>query len=157
MENVTDFKAKIVCIDGDYFVVNNCDNAELMPITKIVDDGKTFSLPTNDSNRKWFNIARAKEAIANDGYCPLYYKESRVLGTSSGNKMPNAKLISYLSPEEQEEYKAIIARAIEAKNAAENAPKTEAEKLQDKIAKAQRALEKLMAQAANMDTESVEA
>ena len=63
-------------------------------------------------------------------------------------RTPNAKLISYLPQDLQDEYNAIIARAIEAKNASKKKPMTEREKLEAKLAKMQ-------AQLAAMDAEIV--
>ena len=71
----------------------------------------------------------------------LLYKATRVMGegTSRSTKLPNEKLIAYLSEAEQEEYKAIIARAIAARDAEREAnkkkPMTEAEKAQAKVTK----------------------
>ena len=81
----------------------------------------------------------------------LYYKATKTIGPV-GTRLPNEKLISYLSAEDQAEYRAIIDRAIAAKNADKVQPKTELEKAQAKLLKAQAALEKLMAEAAGTDT-----
>lgn len=146
----TEVLAKVVKLDDGFHVIDS--DGTIGPVcTRRTTDGYIILTP-NAANRKCLNEKNANKFFDEnpDGYIPLSYKETRKIGSVS-TKMPNAKLISYLSPEEQEEYKAIIARAIEAKQAAENKPKTEAEKLQDKIAKAQKALEKLMAQAASMD------
>ena len=77
----------------------------------------------------------------------MTYKATRKFGPV-GTRLPNEKLISYLPVEDQEEYKAIIARAIEARNADKVKPKTELEKAQESLAKAQAKLEKLLAEAA---------
>ena len=151
----TEVLAKVVRLDDGFHVIDS--DGTMGPVcNKRTTDGYIILTP-NAANRKCLNEKNANKFFDENpgGHIPLCYKETRKIG-AVGTKMPNAKLISYLSPEEQEEYKAIIARAIEAKQAAENTPKTEAEKLQEKIAKAQKALEKLMAQAASMD-ESVEA
>ena len=152
MENVNtnEVLCKIIKDNDSYFIVD-CNTGEMSNPLVISKDGIAFILPANAANRKFANVKNVNAAIDANGEYPLTYKATRTIGNTGGTKMPNAKLISYLSPEEQEEYKAIIARAIEAKQAAENKPKTEADKLQDKIAKAQKALEKLMAQAASMD------
>ena len=70
----------------------------------------------------------------------MYFKEAKPAG-SSVTRIPNAKLISYLPQELQDEYNAIIARAIEAKNAAKKKPMTQAEKLEAHIAKLQAQLD----------------
>ena len=138
--------AKIVK-DGDEYFIETLDGVRLE--AKITDDKLTLMLSPNPSNRKWFNIARCEAAIAEQGFCPLTYKATKVLGPqgSRSTKMPNEKLIAYLSPEEQEEYKAIIARAIAARDADKAKPMTEREKLEAKIAKAKAALAKLEAEA----------
>lgn len=138
--------ATIVKKEDGYHVVD-FDGTE-GPSCKIVDDGKTIALTKNKSNRQWFNIAKAEVEIAKKGHVDLYYKATKKLGTPSGNRLPNEKLISYLPEAEQAEYRAIIARAIEAKNADKAKPMTEREKLEAKIAKAQAALAKLIDEAA---------
>lgn len=142
--------AKIIKLEDGYHVVDN-DGTE-GPVCKLVDEGgKTIALTKNNSNRKWFNKAKADAEIAEKGYCGLTYKGSRTIGPvgSRSTAMPNAKLIAYLSEEEQAEYKAIIDRAIAARDADKKKPMTEKEKLQAKIAKAKAALAALEEQAAN--------
>ena len=141
--------AKIVKLEDGYHVEDMDGN--ISDVCKLVDEGgKTIALPKNPSNRKWFNKAKADDAIAANGYCPLTYKASKTLGPvgSRSTAMPNAKLISYLSEEEQAEYKAIIDRAIAARDADKKKPMTEKEKLEAKIAKAKAALAALEAEAA---------
>ena len=134
--------AKIVKDDEGNFKVIDKDGT-IGDICKFCDDGdKTIVLTPNASNRKWYNRAKAEKEIAENGFVALYYKSTKQHGPV-GSKLPNEKLISYLSAEEQEEYKAIIARAIEAKNAAKAQPLTAKEKLEAKIAKLQAKLEEL--------------
>lgn len=130
--------------DGFHVIDEDGTEGEVLTITK---DDKSFVLTPNASNRKWYAVARAeKEAPEIGDMIPLVYKESRHLdGTSTGApKLPNAKLISYLSEEEQAEYAAIIERARAAKDADKKKPLTEAEKLQ-------RQIEKLQAKLSAMD------
>ena len=135
----------------DGFHVVDFDGTE-GPACKLCDPGdKTIVLTPNKSNRKWFNVARAEAEIAEKGHVDLYYKATKTIGPV-GTRLPNEKLISYLSAEDQAEYRAIIDRAIAAKNADKAQPKTELEKAQAKLLKAQAALEKLMAEAAGTDT-----
>ena len=61
-----------------------------------------------------------------------------------GARIPNAKLIDYLSDEDKAEYMAIIERAKAAMEAARKKPMTEEEKIQAKI-------DKLMAQMAKLN------
>lgn len=108
------------------------------PVCKYCDaNDKTIVLTKNKSNRQWFNRAKAEAEIAEKGHVDLYYKAARKLGEVSRNSMPNAKLISYLSEELQAEYKAIIDKAIAAREADRKKPMTEEEKLRARIAKLQ--------------------
>lgn len=132
--------------DGNFHVVDF--DGTVGPVCKFCDAGdKTIVLTKNKSNRQWFNRAKAEAEIAEKGHVDLYYKASKHFGTV-GNKLPNEKLIGYLPEAEQAEYKAIIDRAIAARNEAKAKPMTELEKAQAKLAKAQEALAKLQAQAA---------
>ena len=119
------------------------DDGPERPVCKLVDEGdRTIALTRNASNRKWYSRKAADAAIDATGSCPLYYKASRTLGSSS-NHLPNEKLIAYLSEEEQAEYKAIIDRAIAARDADRKKPLTEREKIMAKIAQYERQLAKL--------------
>ena len=132
--------------EGDkYFCIDLETNENLGELTDTVDNG--LKIPKNRSNRKWVSKALLARTVDQGIRLLLTYKASRKLGPI-GNRIPNEKLIAYLPEDVQEEYKAIIARAVEAKNAAKAQPMTEKEKLQAKIAKAQAALEKLLADAA---------
>lgn len=142
--------AKIIKDDEGNFHVVDFDGT-VGPVCKFCDaDDKTIVLTKNKSNRQWFNRKRADAEIAEKGFVDLCYKPSRHIG-SVGSKLPNEKLISYLPEDLQAEYKAIIARAIEARDAAKTKPMTELEKAQAKLAKAREALAKLEAQAAGND------
>lgn len=137
--------ATIVKKDDGYHVVD-FDGTE-GDVCKIVDDGKTIALTKNKSNRQWFNIARAEAEIAEKGHVDLYYKGTKHIG-SSGSRIPNEKLISYLPEAEQNEYRAIIARAQAAKAADKKPAMTELDKAKAKLEKAKAALAKLEAEAA---------
>ena len=135
----------VFCEDGDYIVDNGVKTGPL----EITKDGLCYILPVNSANRKWFSlkkIAMAKDA--NQTEIVLEYKASRTIGSCT-QKLPNEKLISYLSEAEQEEYKAIIERAKKARDEAKAKPMTEREKLEARIAKAKEALAKLEANAAD--------
>lgn len=139
-------QAKIIKEDDGFHVVDK--DGTVGPVCKLVDEGdKTIALTPNASNRKWFNKAKAEQEIAEKGYVELYYKATKVLGPQ-GNRLPNAKLIEYLSEEEQAEYKAIIDRAIAARDAQKKQPKTEKEKLMEQIERAKAKLAKLEEEAA---------
>ena len=145
-EVVEETLAKIIKEDDGFHVVDA--DGTVGPVCKLVDEGeKTIALTSNVSNRKWFNKAKAEAEIAEKGYCELTFKASKVYG-SQGPKLPNAKLISYLSEEEQAEYKAIIDRAIAAKDADKKKPLTEKEKLQAQIERAKAKLAQLEEDAA---------
>lgn len=138
--------AIIVKEDDGYHVID-ADGTK-GPACKFCDaDDKTIVLTKNASNRQWFNRAKADAEIAEKGHVDLYYKATRKVGTVTRNTMPNAKLISYLSEELQAEYKAIIDKAIAAREADKKKPLTEEEKLRARIAKLQAQLEGLSTEA----------
>lgn len=136
--------AYIVKDDEGNYHVKDFDGT-VGPTCKLVDEGdRTIALTPNKSNRKWYNRKKADEAIAANGECPLYYKESKHFGSGTTH-LPNEKLIAYLSAEEQAEYKAIIDRAIAAREAERNRPMTEEEKLRKQIASYEATIAKLKA------------
>ena len=138
--------AKLVKREDGYHVID-FDGTEGPVCDKRTSDGYIILTP-NKSNRKCVNEKNAEEKFANGAtHIDLYYKASKKLGSSAA-RIPNEKLISYLSEAEQEEYKAIIERAKAARDEAKAKPMTELEKAQAKLAKAQAALAKLEAQAA---------
>lgn len=128
------YLANLVKLDDGYHVFdldgNDCG------LCKVVEEGKTLSLPANPSNRQWFNVAKAEATIGAEGKVKLLYKASKKFG-ARGTTLPDAKLIAYLSEEEQAEYKAIIDRAREAMAADKTKPLSELEMLQAKLAKLQ--------------------
>ena len=131
--------------DGVHLIEAGVDKGPLA-ITK---DELCYILPTNSANRKWFSIKKIEAAKAlGQTEIVLDYKASIKIGPI-GTKLPNEKLISYLSEDLQAEYKAIIDRAIVAREAAKTKPMTELEKAQAKLAKAQAAYNKLIEEAAN--------
>lgn len=151
-----EFLAKIILDDEGNFRVQDIETGEIGEPCKFCDaDDKTIVLTVNKSNRKWFNRKRAMAEIEANGFCGLTYKASRHVGTGVSTKIPNKKLIEYLSEEEKAEYMAIIDRAREAMMADRKKPMTEREKLEAKIAKAKEALAKLEAnQAGDSPAES---
>ena len=97
-------------------------------------------LGQNSANRKY--IAHNEfYAKAEDGVYLVEDKTTgpRVLGTAQ----PDRKLVPYMSDEDKEKYDAIMARAIENRNAQKKVELTEEEKLEAQIAKLQAKLEKL--------------
>lgn len=144
--------AKIIKKEDGYHVVD-FDGTE-GDVCKLVDENdRTIALTKNKSNRQYFNRAKADAEIAEKGFVELYYKATKHIG-STGTRIPNEKLISYLSEEDQAEYKAIIARAIEAKNADKKQPMTEMEKAKAKLERAKAAYEKLLGQPMVLDTDN---
>ena len=109
--------------------------------SKISSDGYLYLTP-NAANRKVINFAKTEQFFNDnpDGKIELKYKATRTIN-SAGPSLPNAKLISYLPEAEQEEYRAIIARAIENRNAQKSVELTDEEKLEAQIAKLQAKLE----------------
>lgn len=140
--------ATIVLRDDGFHVIDE-DGTE-GPVCKFSDEGKTIVLTKNASNRQWFNVAKAEAEIAEKGHVDLYYKATKKLGAVSRNTLPNAKLISYLSEEDQAEYKAIIDRAIAAREADRKKPMTELEKARARVEKYKAALAKLEAENADL-------
>ena len=143
VESEIDFTFTIIEREDGYHVVDT-DGNEGPACTRVTTDGYLYLSP-NVCNRKFVNYKNLQAEIAANGKMVITgYKATKVFGPV-GNKLPNEKLIAYLSEEEQAEYKAIIDRAIAARDAAKAKPLTDKEKLMAKIAKAQAALEKLMA------------
>lgn len=141
--------AKIIKIDDGKYAVEDAEGVK--EITKTSKDG-AYALPKNASNRQWIRISLVEEAFANGAeFIPLTYKETKHIG-STGARIPNAKLIEYLSEEEKAEYLAIIDRAKAAYEADKAKPLTEEEKLERKIAK----LEEQLAAAKKAKQEAAE-
>lgn len=89
-------------------------------------------LGPNSANRKYIahNEFYAK-AVDNEYVVEDKTTGPRVLGTAQ----PDKKLVPYMTAEDKEKYDAIIARAIENRNAQKNVELTEEEKLEAQIAK----------------------
>lgn len=107
-------------------------------------DGLAYVLPKNSANRKWSNIVKVNEVLDRGETYPLTYKASIKLGAVSKHA-PYEKWIGFLDEAEQNEVKELYAKAVAAKAAAKPEPKSEADKLRDKIAK-------LQAKIAELDT-----
>ena len=139
--------AHIVKRDDGYHVID-FDGTEGPVCNKRTSDGYIILTP-NKANRKCYNEVKAEKFFADGGeMIDLTYKASRTVGSCKAH-MPNEKLISYLPEDLQAEYKAIIDRAIAARDADKTKPMTELEKAQAKLEKAKAALAKLQEQAAN--------
>lgn len=131
--------AKIIKKDDGYHVVD-FDGTE-GPVCKVMPDGLAIALTPNKAKRQWAFLKKLEAKIEKDGYMELTYKAKRTLNREGGPKLPNAKLIAYLSEEDQAEYKAIIERAQAAKAEDKKKPLTDKEKLEAKIAKLRAELE----------------
>lgn len=137
--------AKLIRKDDGYHVID-FDGTE-GAVCRISADGagtEWVIFTPNKSNRKCINKKKADKFFdEGNGEMDLYYKATKHIGSTS-SRIPNEALIKYLSEEDQAEYKAIIARAMAAKEADKKKPMTEREKLEAKIAKAKEALAKLL-------------
>ena len=112
----------------------------------IKNEGDWVIIPANPSGRTMVKLNILEKFFTENGDNAAFilaFKAPRTLGSTS-TKLPNEKLISYLPEAEQEEYKAIIARAIQARDAEREAnkkkPMTEREKLEKKIIEAKKKL-----------------
>lgn len=150
--------AKLIKEEDGYHIVDF--DGTVGPVCKVNNDGKDgggtdwIIFTPNTSNRKYMAKNKA-DKIFEEGaeFIPLYYKATKHLdGVSS--RIPNEKLISYLPEAEQAEYRAIIARAMAARDADKKKPLTELEKAELKLEKAKAALAKLQAEAAGETTEA---
>lgn len=130
---------KVVKDEEGKFHVIDADGT-MGPACTIIEDGRTISLSKNAANRQYCAVAKANTGIEKDGYFQLTVRTTppRKLGDAPKH-LPNAKLISYLSEEDQAEYKAIIDRAIAAREAEREAAANMSDKdrLLAKIAKLQ--------------------
>ncbi len=140
---------KIVKDDEGKFHVIDADGVE-GPACTIIENGRTIALSKNAANRQYCAVAKANAGIEADGYFQLTVRTTppRKMGDAP-KALPNAKLISYLSEEDQAEYKAIIDRAIAAREAARVTTNSmsDKEKLEAKIAKLKAKLAELTEEA----------
>lgn len=121
--------------NGDVVLHDVIENKVSDPLA-ISKDGVAYVLPKNSANRKWSNIAKVNEVLDRGETYPLTYKASIKLGAVSKHA-PYEKWIGFLEEAEQNEVKELYAKAVAAKAAAKPEPKSEADKLRDKIAKLQ--------------------
>lgn len=126
---------------GPVFEALDLSTNESIPVKNWFEKSKDkwhIVLGPNSANRKY--IAHNEfYAKAEDGVYTVEDKTTgpRVLGTAQ----PDKALVPFMSPEDKERYEAIIARAIENRNAQKSVELTEEEKLQAQIAKLQAKLE----------------
>lgn len=144
MTNLENEVLAYLCKDGERYYVTNA-NGDAIGDCEISKDGLSLKMPVNDANRTWITIKKAEAYFAeNSNPMGLTYRATRTIGSVSV-KTPNAKLVAYLSEEDQATYNAIIDRARAAMEADKVKPLSEADKLRAKIAKAQAKLDELLA------------
>ena len=91
-------------------------------------------LGSNSANRKYI----AHNEFFSKAENGTYVVEDKTTGPRVlGTAQPDKKLVPYMTPEDKEKYDAIIARAIENRNAQKTVELTEEEKLMAQIAKLQ--------------------
>lgn len=129
----------------------------------------TVFLPENPTGRKLLNVAALNKRFDKAGTDELELtdKAQRVSNGTREPAIPNKRLIEYLKGYKgtdadgnevdgdalYDEYMAIIEEARTAKAATAKTPKTDLEKAKEKLAKAQAALEALLAEAAGDTTD----
>ena len=123
-------------------------------VCKLTADKEWILFTKNAANRKCASVKSVEKFFTEnpDGKIGLKYKATRTIG-STGPKLPNEKLISYLPEAEQEEYRAIIARAIAARDAEKNRPLTPLEKAKIARDKAMARLNKVNEELAALEAE----
>ena len=91
-------------------------------------------LAKNSANRKYIAHNEFFAKAVDDEYIV----EDKTTGPRTlGTSQPDKKLVPFMTPEEKADYDAIIARAMERRNAAKAKPMSEVEKLEAQIAKLQ--------------------
>lgn len=109
---------------------------------KMCKDGLTLEVPENPTNRRWLKLATLKEK----GEVILEAKEKRVLGSYTKSATPKKAWTEYLTDDELATYNDLKAKGEARKAEAEKpAPKSEAEKLKERLAKLQAQYEALLA------------
>jgi hypothetical protein len=131
--------------NGPVFAAEDLANGEKVEAKNWFEKSKNkwhIVLGQNSANRKY--IAHNEFfAKAENGEYVVEDKTTgpRVLGTAQ----PDRKLVPYMTAEDKEKYDAIIARAIENRNAQKKVELTEEEKIEAQIAKLRAKLEKARA------------
>ncbi len=126
-------------IKGEHGFAISFDGKEIA-IDKIVDEGKTLSLPQNPSNRRYFSIAAFEKHQIN-GELELSYKAAVTIG--KGPRASKKSLTEYMNEADLKLYNEIISRAEAAKKADVAKPLTQVEKLQRQIEKSKARLAEL--------------
>ena len=109
---------------------------------KMCKDGLTLEVPENPTNRRWLKLATLQEK----GEVILEAKEKRVLGSYTKSATPKKAWTEYLTDDELATYNDLKAKGEARKAEAEKpTPKSEAEKLKERLAKLQAQYDELMA------------
>ena len=105
-------------------------------------DGLTLEVPENPTNRRWLKLATLQEK----GEVVLEAREKRVLGSYTKSATPKKVWTEYLTDDELATYNDLKAKGEARKAEAEKpTPKSEAEKLKERLAKLQAQYDELMA------------
>lgn len=119
----------------------NGDTQSPLPV-KMCKDGLTLEVPENPTNRRWLKLATLKEK----GEVILEAKEKRTLGAYTKSATPKKAWTEYLTDEELATYNDLKAKGEARKAEAEKpTPKSEAEKLKERLAKLQAQYDELVA------------
>lgn len=109
---------------------------------KMCKDGLTLEVPENPTNHRWLKLATLEEK----GEVILEAKEKRVLGSYTKSATPKKAWTEYLTDDELATYNDLKAKGEARKAEAEKpTPKSEAEKLKERLAKLQAQYEALLA------------
>ena len=109
---------------------------------KMCKDGLTLEVPENPTNRRWLKLKTLQEK----GEVILEAKEKRVLGSYTKSAAPKKAWTEYLTDEELATYNDLKAKGEARKAEAEKpTPKSEAEKLKERLAKLQAQYDELIA------------
>ena len=126
--------------NGPEFAAEDLTTGEAVAVKNWYEKSKDkwhIVLGPNSANRKYIAHNEFFAKAENDEYIVEDKTTGpRVLGTSQ----PDRALVPFMTPEDKEKYDAIIARAIENRNAQKNVELTEEEKLMAQIAKLTRKL-----------------
>ncbi len=112
-----------------------------LPI-KMCTDGRTLEVPENPTNRRWLKL----ETLQAKGEVLLEAREKRILGPYTKSTTPKKAWTEYLTDDELATYNDLKAKGEARKAEAEKpTPKSEAEKLKERLAKLQAQYDALLA------------
>lgn len=112
-----------------------------LPI-KMCTDGRTLEVPENPTNRRWLKL----ETLQAKGEVLLEAREKRILGPYTKSTTPKKAWTEYLTDDELVAYNDLKAKGEARKAEAEKpTPKSEAEKLKERLAKLQAQYDALLA------------